>query len=207
MKVARVLLKPLAYLLLFATRTAYRLWLRYAEIDQIEGIPFVDLARGDAKARAASIQQAIGLLAGVQPYRLAQVRRYLRWLIVSYTGGSGEYWYGMGVCVLDADYIEASAPIDIAMLLVHEMTHGRLDKRRIRTTSANHDRIEELCVKAELELADQLPEGTDLVVRVRRRLEQRWWDDSQHVARQRRRLVQHRAPRWIMRMYDRVARR
>ena len=122
----------------------YLVWLRFAHFEEVHGLRVLDLAPGDAHARRALLEEAVRLINAIQPYRLRHLRRYLQNVIVSPTGGSGEYWYGMGVCVLDPDYLRDTDAVGVAMLLIHESTHGRLDRWHIRTTSRNADRVERL---------------------------------------------------------------
>ncbi|HKN65178.1 MAG TPA: hypothetical protein VJW73_02820 [Gemmatimonadaceae bacterium] len=200
----RKLLRPVAWLVFRGTRVFYRVWLRYAQFEDVEGLRIVDLARGDVRARRALLKQAARLINTVQPYRLQQIRRYLRHIVVSPTGGSGEYWYGLGVCVLDPDYLGVSDAIATAMLLIHESAHGRLDRWRIRTTPRNADRVEQLCVAAEVAFAARVPGGEAHSERVRRSLHDRWWSQERQRDRQRRRIAQLRVPKWVMSLYDYV---
>lgn len=201
-----VALRPFLWAALIINRALYRVWLRYAAFETIDGLSFVDLASGYKERRAEILRDAIRLLEQVQPYRLTQVRRYLRRIIVSYTGGSGEYWSGMRVCIVDAEYILANGPVAVAMLLLHEATHGRLDVWRIRTTSTNVARVEHLCARAEIDFGSRVTGGELHVQRVLRSLEKRWWEPAQTSARQRRRLAQLKVPAWTLRLYDRVFR-
>ena len=200
----RMLLRPVAWIVLSATRLFYRVWLRYARFEDVEGLRIIDLAHGDARARKALLEQAVRLICAAQPYRLRQLRRYLKRVVISPTGGSGEYWYGMGVCVLDPHYLGESDPIAAAMLLIHESTHGRLDRWRIRTTRRNVDRVERLCVGAEAAFAARVPGGEPHVDRVRRSLQDQWWSEERQRDRRRRRIAQLRPPKWLMSIYDQV---
>ena len=204
MRFLRAFLWPAAWAMLRLSRLVFRIWLRVARVERIEGLALIDLARGDPGKRATAIRDAARLIRQVQPYRLVQARRYLRRLVVHYTGGSGEYWPGIGACTLDADYIEGSDAIEIAMLIIHEAMHGRLDRRRIRTTSANVGRIERFCARAEVDFAQRLPGGQRHIERVRQSLDRRWWEEDAHHSRQKRRLGQYRTPAWLIRLYDRV---
>ena len=203
-RLLRKLLRPVAWIALSVTRLLYRAWLRYAHFEDVGGLRVIDLARGDAPARRALLLQAVRLICAAQPYRLLQVHRYLKYVIVSPTGGSGEYWYGMRVCVLDPDYLGDSDPIAAAMLLIHESTHGRLDRWRIRTTWRNADRVERLCVRAEATFAARLPGGEVHVERVQRSLQQQWWSEERQRDRQRRRIAQLRVPNWVITIYDQL---
>ncbi|HEY2848692.1 MAG TPA: hypothetical protein VGI97_02355 [Gemmatimonadaceae bacterium] len=172
--------------------------------ENVEGFQVIDFAPPDGGTRISKVRAAVRAIDEYQLYRGAQARRYLRRLLISHTGGSGEYWLGMGVCVLDANYLESVDSTAIAMLLVHEATHGRLDMWGVRRRSINIARAEALCSCAEIGLASRMPGGEGHVQRVLRSLQTRWWEPDANLARQSRRLQQMGAPPWVSSMLDRL---
>ena len=179
------------------------MWLPFVAYENVEAFRVIDFAPPDDGTRLKKLRAAIQTIDEYQPYRGVQARRYLRRVLISHTGGSGEYYPGLKVCVLDADYLNAVDATAIAMLLVHEATHGRLEAWRIKWRG-HAERAEVLCSRAEIGLASRVPNGEEHVDRVQRSLETRWWDPDQSHARQKHRLHQMRAPRWIEALVDKL---
>jgi hypothetical protein len=67
-------------------------------------------------------------------------------------GVAGEYIYDINTCLLDPRYVldEQTPPFLIANTLVHETTHAQLDRLGITVHPTNHERIESICIRAEM---------------------------------------------------------
>jgi hypothetical protein len=72
------------------------------------------------------------------------------------------------------------------MTLVHEATHARLWKNGIGYPVSARGRIEQLCVRAEVRLARQLPDAEELESFVVDKLKNEWWTESAVAARTKR---------------------
>ncbi len=84
------------------------------------------------------------------------------------------------------------------MTLVHEATHARVYRAGIRYLPRNRRRIEQICVRAEIDFATQLPDATLLADEARHALETEWWED---VPKRERELGQLRilgVPAWLI---------
>jgi hypothetical protein len=69
-------------------------------------------------------------------------------------------WNAMfAVCQLDEHYVADSSatPVAIATIIIHELTHARLDRARIPVTGTNRGRIERICRLAERNFLLRLP--------------------------------------------------
>jgi hypothetical protein len=182
------LVRPVAWLVLPALQFLYRVWLRTVPSALVEGFSVVNVSRVGDEIVLGRLRDALVLLKRSDLRAYARARRYLRRLILSHTGGRGEYWYGMGICVLDADYIVANDVELLAMAVVHESIHGRLDRLRVRTTSANVSRVEHLCSQAELHLANHFSDRERYVKIVEDALQSQWWSQARTAERSARRL-------------------
>ncbi len=184
----RAMLRPIAWLVLRTLQFLYRVWLRTVPPALVEGFAIVNVSRVGDEIVFARLREALVLLRRTDLRAYSRARRYLRRVVVSHTGGRGEYWYGMGICVLDADYVVANDVELVAMAVVHEGTHGRLDRLRVKTTPVNVSRVEHLCSRAELDLANRFPDRERYVKIVHEALESDWWSKARTAERNARRL-------------------
>lgn len=92
------------------------------------------------------------------------------------------------------------------MTLVHEATHARLHRAGVRYTHDLRERIEAICLKAEIDFGRRLPGAEQLVAEAQTALETRWWEAP---SQQQREIGQLRAlgvPGWLLRWGRSVAR-
>jgi hypothetical protein len=97
-------------------------------------------------------------------------------------GPSAVFVAAAKACQLDARFVRdaATAPEDIAVSLVHEATHARID-RWIPYREDLRERIEAICRRQELAFARRLPGGAAIVRRMEEWLAQppakEFWSD------------------------------
>jgi hypothetical protein len=76
-------------------------------------------------------------------------------------GYLAEFNSKLRACVLDERFVlaETTQPEEIAVVIVHEATHARLENLGIGYDDGQRDRIEAICVRRELAFAKRLPNG------------------------------------------------
>lgn len=155
---------------------------RMSRRSRIDGFELVDASDAPSAAAAAKIGQALHLIAEVLPSVYARLQRDVRRVILLKAGGP-EYWPFADAIALKAAVVERAEVPLLAMTLLHEATHARLWKTGIEYPSKDRDRIERLCVDAELRLARLLPDATELEEFAREKLARKWWTEDAQRAR------------------------
>lgn len=152
------------------------------ETFRLHGIPVVvensrpDIATPDVVAR---LDEALGLIARHQPWRLRHLRRDLDHIRVVRFPCRGAYLPDAGACVSELTFLArrdiSAAPV--AASLVHEGMHARVDRMGVRRAARDRAREERLCRRAELEFGYALPPALGAPV-VQRALESLALDDG-----------------------------
>jgi hypothetical protein len=129
--------------------------------------------REELEVATNKVSEALRLIAIHDPRRFAKLTRDVRRIWVGATYNRGEWLSKLRMCVLRFEYVVSpdTSPARLALILVHEATHARLD--RLGCTYAEKDRaeVERICVRAEIALAERLPDGAPLAENARGRLE------------------------------------
>jgi hypothetical protein len=114
---------------------------------------------------------ALALIHDVAPIRYHHLRRDLPKVLVGATHNRGECLFGVGVCLLQFDYVtdDKTTPERLALTLVHEGTHARLARAGFDYAEAIRARVERLCISSELVVARRIA-ADGLVADVERRL-------------------------------------
>lgn len=116
------------------------------------------ISRGDSQARFRKLGEALALIESAQPSLMRRVRSSIERIVFLESGP--EYWPRARACILH-DVTNLSAT-QVALIVVHEATHGRLWRAGIRYGPAVRERVERICVRAELALLPNLPSGANL---------------------------------------------
>jgi hypothetical protein len=79
------------------------------------------------------------------------------------TSKAAEWNAVLAVCQLDEHYVVDSraTPVGVATVIIHELTHARLDRARILSTRRNRGRIERICSLAERNFLLRLPSSNE----------------------------------------------
>lgn len=132
------------------------------------------------------LRSAIDLIGKTAPNRLARLNRDVGRVLLLMVD-SPEYWpfaNGFAIGLAAAQDV----PVDqLALTIVHEATHARLWRAGFRYTPDIRERIEHICVRAELDFAQRLPRAQELVDGLRAKLLHPWWTKA--ALAERRRLV------------------
>lgn len=101
----------------------------------------------------------------------------------------------------------SSASANLAMVIVHEATHARIDNRGIAYYVEDRERIEAACVRQEALFARALPGGEALADAEVKMLENPWWSDQSMEEGKLRLARAEEMPGWFIRHLERMARR
>jgi hypothetical protein len=156
----------------------------------------------------AKIESALRLIAQYTPSHIGRIRALVRGILVLpiYSGSLAEWNSQLDACFIGLNWIleRDGTPEAVASLLVHELTHARLDKAGFPYGDATRARIERICALAERNFVCRLP-----VSDARNAIEQRinwyleagadyWTDDA---VKQRARETRQSWPLWRRAMY------
>jgi hypothetical protein len=104
---------------------------------------------------------ALDLIAECDPVRLRRLARDAPRVVVGWVSGAdGCFDPATGLVVLDVDTVtrDGMTSPQLARLLVHEATHARIERAGIHYEVARRARIERVCQRAELALAERMLE-------------------------------------------------
>ncbi len=107
--------------------------------------------------------EALDLIRCSDPRRFSRIQRYIRRIfLANYRSFVGCYRSFGQVCCLRKlpipDSARSLAIYSYAATLVHESTHGLLEKKRIPHTSVNRRRIERICVSESVRFLARFPD-------------------------------------------------
>jgi hypothetical protein len=167
----------------------------------VDGIRIVDMTSGAHDGTPLSqLNDAIALIGRFAPHDLHRIRRCLSYIAVGFGGGPG-YIPFANACLLDVQFLMQNSPASIAGALVHEATHARIAQRGIRVSNTGLERIERVCVKAEIAFLSRVPDANELREEYERLLQtdQPWWRGDDQLRRQLGELRAGGAPDWLIR--------
>jgi hypothetical protein len=129
----------------------------------VDGI-WIGTRRGDAED-LTRVESALSLIRQHSPLDYARIVRELRriWVTLA-TYGCGQYHHALRACVLDERYVAdpATTVKQIALTIVHEATHARLERCGIAYREELRTRIEAICCRREMAFAVRLSSSTEL---------------------------------------------
>lgn len=117
----------------------------------------------------AKITAAVALIQTNAPNLHARVCRFIpRVLIFGAHPYNAVYISYLKLCDVSMEYASADSttPSHLAMVLVHEATHGYLQSGGLLYTEDHRERMERLCMRTEIALARKLPQSTELIAEV-----------------------------------------
>lgn len=120
-----------------------------APLEVVRGIRVLvhdaDAQRDDVIRR---VDEALGLIARVDPRRFLRLRRDLRQILIG-RARSTQYWMSTRTCVLQLEEVCSRDPATTAVDIVHESCHARLNNVGIMPTRALRPRLEQRCMREE----------------------------------------------------------
>ncbi len=107
---------------------------------------------GDAFER---VQAALALIRDLDPRRFRRLSRDLRRIVVA-PFAMACYHDLTESCILPLDEVQRFSEGRVATIIVHEATHARLHRARVRSIPALRQRIEQCCVREQVAFVGQL---------------------------------------------------
>jgi len=153
----------------------------------------------------ATMEEALGLIAMHAPRILRRLRHDLRYIVVeSQPAPSAHYDSTERACFVDTRYVNEWPVEYIAATLVHEAAHARIDRRGILYSNDKRRRIEQRCVREQIDFARLLPDdNTELLAHLEANLDRVWYTDSMLWDRQLRTMRHLGMPRWVVQWVER----
>jgi hypothetical protein len=152
----------------------------------------------EARALALNtLRQALDLLKTRQPRRLARLERDVPRVILQQTSSSG-YLATPNAILLAVTELEREDAALTAATLVHEATHARIELAGIAAWPRLRSRIEQRCLREQIDFLTCVPGREDLVRYYRDWLGREWWTSRQVSERRVRHFEMQRAPRIVI---------
>jgi hypothetical protein len=134
---------------------------------------------------------------------ICTMRRDVRCILFTAAHG-GHYFRWSRICRVSHDYAKRSSALDLAMVIVHEATHARLEALGVGYNAATKEAIERRCIEAEVAFARRVPDSSPAISRAMALFERQWWRPDQEREDVFRELVERGIPefliRWIVRL-------
>lgn len=142
----------------FATRAM--LWLSTGK--RVDGLWIGTYFQTNAEVVMQRLEAALDLIKASDPRRYGRIVRDLDRVWVRLVPGTiGHFDASLRACVIDERFVlrDTTTPEMIAITIVHEATHARLDRCGIAYEEAARPRIEQICFRRELAFVRRLPNG------------------------------------------------
>lgn len=181
---------------------ALRTAVRFFPSVGVDGFDVVDW--GDAGLAlpqlVGRVEEALRLIKEHEPRRYERLTRDVKRFLITNVAGA-EYIHAIHACMLSRGYLLDWSTEQVAMTIVHEGTHARLNAWGIRYDIPLRERIERACVREEIAFAGKLTNGSNLIEHAVAKLDRRWWTEEEEFERRLRQLEQLGRPRWYLRLY------
>ncbi|WGI20992.1 hypothetical protein [Amylibacter sp. IMCC11727] len=104
------------------------------------------------------LEQPLNLIAETDPKIINQIRRLLPGGLVVEISDYALAWFDvkMGICFFGQSHAKTATVADLALTIVHETCHARVDNWGIAYEGSNRLRIERLCIGSEITFAEKL---------------------------------------------------
>lgn len=152
------------------------------------------------------VEDALRLLEKYGPRFHARLRRDVKRLLFTETSG-GNYLTGLRTCRIAIDFARRVPPLELAMMIVHEATHARLSRRGFSYADDCRERIERICVGAEIAFAQRVPGSDAAIGKAHALLEKEWWTSENSLDATMAELRERGVPAWLTKIVRRFARR
>jgi hypothetical protein len=160
----------------------------------------------------SKINQALDLISELDPRRYLQIGRDVKKIWVSAAQpGIAKWMNELQMCILDRDYFcrDNVSASRMALTIVHEATHARLCKLKVKYTEDIRDRVEQICIKSEIAFAKRLSDGQKLVEMSESKLKRpkSFYTDAQSQQRNLDALAALRKKTWLARFFYPILKR
>jgi hypothetical protein len=193
-------------------RIQARLW-RTAEIRSHRGsacgieLRAMSVPQGMEELFYARVRVALVLIEKYEPRRLVRIRRDIS--AIGGVAGGADGWYQVAArsILLSWPAVLRSTSAELAMTIVHEATHARIESLGVRYEEPLRTRIESLCVAQEAAFARTLPGGELLADRALEKLSRPWWSPEDLLLWRMEFGRAHNVPQWLLKFAVMVGRR
>jgi len=180
------------------------MWLAHRRVVEGFDVRVVESRDVDRVEVFSRVGEALRLIFAYGPRFFGRMRRDVKSFLFSDRSG-GSYLAGLETCCIGIDYVLRVAPLELAMMIVHEATHARLARAGFRYSEECRERIERICVEAEVIFAQRVPDSDAAVSRARKLLETRWWTSENSMDAALGELASRGVPTWIIRILRRIS--
>lgn len=164
----------------------------------VEGVVVcVAHSTGDPADVFARVEDALQLIAKHGPRFSARLRRDVKRLLFADVSG-GTYLAGLRTCLIGIGFARRVSSLDLAMMIVHEAAHARLSRAGFRYRGERRERIERICVEAELAFAERVPGSEAAIAKVCGLLATEWWTTEHVTDATVDELVEQGVPKWLV---------
>jgi hypothetical protein len=163
------------------------------------------------KVAVSKVCAALDLLYEVSPHQLERVARLLNGLTVTRVPVNLAAWQpDLAVAFFDRDFVldPGTTPARVASLVIHELTHARLEAAGFRQATLEAERYERICYLAERNFIARLPRSHSqqaLAELNQRYIDSLPWYFSESAIARRRADWRARQPTWRRIVYDVLA--
>ena len=154
-------------------------WLVLVWLSKCRELDGLDVCIAGSRTDADDVMEKTGtalrLIAKYDSVLYRQIKSDIRLLL--FTGASGgSYLAGMKACRIGIAYTRRVAPVELAMTIIHEGTHARLDRTGLRYDGYQREQIERTCIAAEIAFAERIPGSEEAAKASKQLLNTRWWE-------------------------------
>lgn len=161
-----------------------RLLIRLSPSIRVDGL-WVGAFCGDEQKVFEKLRSAFEFIQKYDPSRYKRIlREFDKVWVISLPGYPAGFAPDNRRCVIDDRHVLTSPVEFIASSLVHEATHGRLDRCGFGYSEDIRYRVERLCIRQERAFAARIPGNEALLERIDRKLNipaEYWTDESAKV--------------------------
>ncbi len=116
-------------------------------------------SRSETVEALTKIELALQLIERSDARRFTRMRADVHRIVVTSLASAGAYLHRSRTCYLSESMIASSSTFIVAIVLVHEATHARIDHAGVRPYRDRKSRYETLCIRQELAFAATLPKS------------------------------------------------
>jgi hypothetical protein len=175
----------------------------------VAGMPVYAIAKEDSLAplQLAKIRRALKLVHRSDPIRYQRVIRALDRVVVTYEAGT-HFYAALGMAVVKWQFIASASDARVALSLIHEATHARIDRCGIKYLPGQRHRIESACIRQEALFARHIPHLESDIARSRSAaLDNPWWTPEKQSDRRLGDMRDIGYPAWMIRLIAWMTRR
>ena len=144
---------------------------------------------------------AIDLIERYDPRLRQEIATNLRRVLITSASGA-HYLRRLKACRLGAQTVLRASNLSLAMTIVHEATHARLERELSSYSPENRERVERACVEAEIAFAERVPGSESEIANVRELLATRWWEPATVRNDTLKEIERLGIPHWIRRLLE-----